>query len=204
MPSAGARTAWPTAEEMSIGVVRARLAGERIGAAAEAVGQDAANRRDRRRRGEELRLRDELLLEDREIALDAVRAERHLVDVIAIRVVAEVGRAKAADAALGAVIEAADAGVDGQFAGAVFNGVELAAERLDRLAELFVGGLELFVFVAELAQLVGLREGGEVLDGEEGRQAEGRGDDRDEGEEQAVGHLQLPELGPRVRDKDDC
>src|SRR5207244_11715582 len=88
------------------GVVRALLAGEWIGAAAEAVGEDAVHRRDRRRRAEELRLGHELLLQHGEVFVDLPRAERHLVDVVAIRILAEVGGTQTAHAALAAFIEA--------------------------------------------------------------------------------------------------
>ena len=124
MPSAGARTAWPTAEEMSTALCVPGFAGERIGAAAEAVGQDAADRRDRRSRGEELRLRDELLFEDGEIAArggasgsPSCRRRRGT----GCRRVSSLR--SAADAALARFVERGDAGDDGQLAGAVFDGV---------------------------------------------------------------------------------
>ena len=149
MPSAGARTAWPTAEEMSTALCVPVLAGERIGAAAEAVGEDAAHRGDRRRGGEQLRLRHELLFEHREVA--SRRCERKLILSTSSRYglpESSVGRS-AADAALARLVERRDAGDDGQLAGAVFHRVELAAERFDRLAELLVGALELPVFALE-------------------------------------------------------
>src|SRR5207248_10243485 len=53
------------------GVVRPLLARERIGAAAEAVGEDPAYGSDRGRRGEELIAGHELLLEHRKDAVEA-------------------------------------------------------------------------------------------------------------------------------------
>ena len=132
-----------------------------------------------------------------------MRAEAHLVDVVAIRVAAHVVGAETADATLRRLVERRDAGDDRQLAGMVFNGAELRAERLDRFAELLVGRLKLAIFVLELIQLVGLRKGGEVLEREECREAEGRRDEGDDREEEAMRHFQLPEFGPRVRDKND-
>ena len=139
-------------------VVRALLAGERIGSAAEAVGEDAVHRRDRRRGAEELRLRYELLLEHGEVFVDLPRAERHLVDVVAIRILAEVRGTQTAHAALAGFIEAADAGHDGELVRAIFDRAELGAQRFDRLAEAFVRRLQLAVLAAQLRQLVRLRQ----------------------------------------------
>src|ERR1700736_1911967 len=133
-----------------------------------------------------------------------MRPERHLVEVIAIWILAEVSRTKTADAArLTRFIERADAGDDRQFPRAIFDGVELRPQRLDGLAELLIGGLQLAVLAPQFRQLVRLRERREVLDREEGRQAEGGSDDRDQGEKQTVRDLQLPKFGPGMRDKND-
>src|SRR5207253_3906802 len=127
------------------GVVRPLLARERVGAAAEAVGEDPADGGDRRRRGEELIAGDELLLEHGEVAVEMAGAEGHLVEIVAEGVLAEGGGAGAADAALAGFVERADAGDDGQLARAVLYRAELRAQRLDRLAELLVGVLEVLV-----------------------------------------------------------
>src|SRR5206468_3376644 len=97
----------------------------------------------------------------------------------------------------------ADAGDDGQFAGSIFDGVQLRPQRLDGAAELLVRCLQLAVLVAELRELVRLRQRCEVLDGEEGRQAEGGRNNGKKGEQELVRYLQLPKFGPRVRDKND-
>src|SRR5437773_12406812 len=110
-----------------------------------------------------------------------MRSEGHLVEIIAIRILAKVRRTQTADAALTRFIERADAGDDRQLSRAVFDGVELRPQRLDGLTELLICGLKLAVLAAQLRQLVCLRQRCEVLDREEGRQAKGRGDDRDQG-----------------------
>ena len=204
MPSAGARTGLADGGGDVDRVVLCRLAGEGIGAAAEAVGEDAAHGRDGRGRGEELRLRGELLLQDAEVLVQAVRAEAHLVDVVAVRVDAVSSSLRRPPeppwlASSSVVMPAMMASLR------VRSSTVRSWVRSDStdLPNCSFARLQLVVFAAELRKLVRLREGGEVLDREERRQTERGCDERDQRKEQAVRHLQLSELGPRVRDKDD-
>ena len=96
----------------------------------------------------------EFLLQDAEVLLQPVRAEGHFVEIIAIRILAEIGGTKSADAALTRFIERADAGDDRQFSCAFFDCVELRPQRLYGLTELLIGGLQLAIFMSQLGKLV--------------------------------------------------
>src|SRR5438874_2438871 len=157
------------------GVMRTWFSRKGIRAAAEAVREDASYWRDGRRGGEQKRLGYEFLLQDAEVFFQPVRPERHFVEIIAIGVFAEVRGTQSADAALTGFIERADAGDDRQFSCAFFDCMELRPQRLDGLTELLIGGLQLAIFMSQLRKLVRLRKRSEVLNREEGRQTERRG-----------------------------
>src|SRR2546428_196671 len=98
--------------------------------------------------------------ERRKIVFDSARAERHLVEIVAIRIFAEVRGTQTADAAaLTALIECADAGDDRQLSRSFFNRVQLRAQRFDGLAELLVRRLQLAVLALQFRKLVRLRQG---------------------------------------------
>src|ERR1700676_2460215 len=118
-----------------------------------------------------------------------MRAERHLVEIVAVRVLAQVRGTNSADAALARFIQSVDSGDDGELAGAIIDRSQLCAKRLDRPAELFVRRLQIAVLVAKLRELVGLGQRCEVLDREEAREAEGGGNQGEDREEQTVRDL---------------